>query len=158
MALSPCRGCRAGWVSIRSGSRGWGGGKWRGRGDSMDQITSRFQSLMLAFLNNWLVKKWFGGGCLSVRGRLPSLAFNWDGKVILKVRNLVQYIVYNFCRCSPNNPVTHCKNTNPCTYSHREGGGRWTSEKATWALVHDRGRKYQHDWLYLQSINSIKQQ
>ncbi len=31
------------------------------------------------------------------------------------------------------------------SYSHREGGGRSTSEKVTGALVHKRGRKYQHD-------------
>ncbi len=45
----------------------------------------------------------------------------------------------------------------PCTYSHREvgGGGRWTSKKDRGALVHKKGRKYQHDWLYLQSINYI---
>ncbi len=55
-------------------------------------------------------------------------------------------------------PVTHCMNTYHCTYSHREGGGgvRWTSEKVRGALLHKRGWKYQHDWLYLQSINSIK--
>ena len=52
-----------------------------------------------------------------------------------------------------------CMNTYPYTYSHREGGGgRWTSEKFRWALVHKRGRKYQHDWQYLQFINSIKHQ
>ncbi len=49
-----------------------------------------------------------------------------------------------------------------CTYSHREGRreSRWTSEKVRGALVHKRGRKYQHDWLYLQSIyvNSLKHQ
>ncbi len=36
------------------------------------------------------------------------------------------------------------------------GGDRWTRQKVRGALVHKRGRKYQHDWLYLQSINSIK--
>ncbi len=43
-----------------------------------------------------------------------------------------------------------------CTNSDREGG--WTSEKARGALVHKRGRKYQPDWLYLQSLNSITPQ
>jgi len=33
---------------------------------------------------------------------------------------------------------------------------RWTSEKVIGALVHKRGRKYQHDCLYIHSINSIK--
>jgi hypothetical protein len=35
------------------------------------------------------------------------------------------------------------------------GGGRWPSEKVRGAIIHKRGRKYQHDWLYLQSINSF---
>ncbi len=62
---------------------------------------------------------------------------------------------------SPPPPVAHCINTYPCTYSHREvweGRGVRTTEKVRGALVHKRGRKYQHDWLYLQSINSIKHQ
>ncbi len=33
----------------------------------------------------------------------------------------------------PPPPLTHCLNTYPCTYSHREGGGvgagKWTIEK-----------------------------
>jgi hypothetical protein len=64
-------------------------------------------------------------------------------------------------RSPPPTPVTHWMNTDPCTYSHRDGGGRgvrWTSEKVRGALVHKRGQKYQHDWLGLQSINSIKHQ
>ncbi len=36
--------------------------------------------------------------------------------------------------------------------------GRWTSEQVRGALVHRRGRKYLHDWLYLQSINTLKHQ
>ncbi len=45
-------------------------------------------------------------------------------------------------------------------YSHREvgGGGELTREKVRGAIVPKAGRKYQHDWLYLQSINSIKNQ
>ena len=35
---------------------------------------------------------------------------------------------------------------------------RWTSEKVRGALVNKKCRKYQHDWLYLQSINSNKHQ
>ncbi len=38
------------------------------------------------------------------------------------------------------------------------GGGRRTSEKVRGALVHKRGRKHQHDWLYIRSVNSIKRQ
>ncbi len=34
-------------------------------------------------------------------------------------------------------------------------GGRWTSEKVRGEVVDQRGLKYQHDWPYLQSINSI---
>ncbi len=37
----------------------------------------------------------------------------------------------------------------------RNVGSRWTSNKVRGALVHKRGQKYQHDWLYHQSINSI---
>jgi hypothetical protein len=44
-------------------------------------------------------------------------------------------------------------------YLFTQGGGgvRRTYEKVRGALVHKRGQKYQHDWLYLQSqsINSI---
>ncbi len=66
--------------------------------------------------------------------------------------------VYLSLAPDPPPPVAHCMNTDPCTYSHRERGGEgdsWTSEKVRGALVHKRGRKYKHDWLYLQSINSI---
>ncbi len=53
------------------------------------------------------------------------------------------------------------------TYSHRGGEGErggvrgrgesWTREKVWGATVHKAGsKKYQHDWLYLQSINSDK--
>ncbi len=46
------------------------------------------------------------------------------------------------------------------TYSHRERGegGELTSEKVRGTMLHKAGRKYLHDWLYLQSINSIKHQ
>ncbi len=44
-----------------------------------------------------------------------------------------------------------------CTYSHgEEGGGGWTREKVRGQQFTKLGRKYQHDWLYLQSINSDK--
>jgi hypothetical protein len=40
---------------------------------------------------------------------------------------------------------------------HKEGGGevnlKWSEGKG--ALVYMKSRKYQHDWLYLQSINSL---
>ncbi len=42
-------------------------------------------------------------------------------------------------------------------HTGKGGGGEVTSEKVREALVHKKGRKYQHDRLYLQSINSIKQ-
>jgi hypothetical protein len=45
------------------------------------------------------------------------------------------------------------------TYSLREGregsGRKLTREKVSGAMVHKAGRKYQHNCLYLQSINSI---
>jgi hypothetical protein len=40
----------------------------------------------------------------------------------------------------------------------RVGGGELTREKVRGAIVHKAGRKYQHYWLYLQSINFIKHQ
>ncbi len=44
------------------------------------------------------------------------------------------------------------------SYTHMEGG-ELTREKARGtAIVHGAGRKFQHDFLYLQSINSIKYQ
>ncbi len=39
-----------------------------------------------------------------------------------------------------------------------KGGGRLTREKVRGIMLHEAGRKYQHDWLYLQSINSINHQ
>jgi len=36
------------------------------------------------------------------------------------------------------------------------GGGMCTSDKVRGALVHKRGGQYQHECLYLQSINFIK--
>ncbi len=84
-----------------------------------------------SFLKNLPVKE-FGGRCLSVWGPPPLC-----------------YTLYNYKYI----PITY-----PCTFSQREGGGRSTSEKVRGALVHKRGRKYQHGWLYLQSINSIKHQ
>jgi hypothetical protein len=62
---------------------------------------------------------------------------------------------------SPSPLHTVCVFTVYCTYSHRgggRGGGRWTRDKIRGAIVDKRGRKYQHDWLSRQSINSIKHQ
>ncbi len=39
----------------------------------------------------------------------------------------------------------------------RRGGGRANQEKVRGVIAH-KGRKYQHDWLYLQFRNSIKHQ
>ncbi len=54
----------------------------------------------------------------------------------------------------PIPPLTHWR----CTYSHTDGGGELTREKVRGAIVHKAGQKYQHDWLYLQSISSIEHQ
>ncbi len=45
-----------------------------------------------------------------------------------------------------------------CTYSHREGGrgGDEPERRLEGQQFTKLGRKYQHDWLYLQSINSDK--
>jgi len=69
-------------------------------------------------------------------------------KCRLFLKNYQQrYLTAGVSLSEPPPPVTHCMNTYPCTYSHREGGGeqRSTSEKVRGALVHKRGRKYQHD-------------
>ncbi len=55
-------------------------------------------------------------------------------------------------------PLPPCYTLYEYTPGWRGGGGRWTSEKFRGALVHKSGRKYQHNWLYLQSINSIRHQ
>ncbi len=58
-------------------------------------------------------------------------------------------------------PFTRCMNTYQLPHRERGvgGGGRWTSEKVREALVHKRGRKFQHDWPYIiQSINSFNHQ
>ncbi len=52
----------------------------------------------------------------------------------------------------PPPPVTHCILVFMYNYSHGErGGGELTREKVRGAIIHKAGRKYQHDWLYLQS-------
>ncbi len=56
-------------------------------------------------------------------------------------------------------PLTHCTvylYLTQCTYSHRVRGGELTREKIRGAMLHKAGRKYQHDWLHLQSIDFIK--
>jgi hypothetical protein len=35
-------------------------------------------------------------------------------------------------------------------------GGELTKDKVRGAIVHKGGQKYQHDWLFLQSMNSVK--
>ncbi len=53
-------------------------------------------------------------------------------------------------------PLTHCMRVYMYTYFHREGGGiepeKWLEGQQFTKL----GRKYQHDLMYLQSINSYK--
>ncbi len=65
------------------------------------------------------------------------------------VRNRVKYPVYNSCIWSPlhttRSPppaVTHCLNTYPCTYSHREGGeGLYSTlefgRKVVYTVIHN---------------------
>ncbi len=119
---------------------------------------------MLVFLKN-LPLKGLGGRCLSVIGPLGWYS-KFCGFRILSITQCItpvyMYSPHNLIPFSPPTtppPVTHCIITYPCTYSHRErggGSGRSTSEKVRGAQVHKRGRKYQHDLLYHQSINSIK--
>ncbi len=103
--------------------------------DTVPNIYKDTKPWTSAFLKNWPVKV-LCGRCLSARGPLPS----YDPVL-------------------PPPP--------PCTlytYSHREGGeegGELTRKKVGGAMLHKAGRKFQHklhNWLYLQSINSIKHQ
>jgi hypothetical protein len=61
-------------------------------------------------------------------------------------------------RTPPSSPLVHTGRIYAQFPIHTGKGEMWTNEKVRGALVHTRGRKYQHDWLYLQSINSIKHQ
>ncbi len=47
-------------------------------------------------------------------------------------------------------PATHCLYM---YFDTERGGGTWTREKVRGSIVHKACSKYQHDWLYLQSIN-----
>ncbi len=74
-----------------------GGGGGVGVGSSTDQISAKSKdtkSLMSAFLKSDQLRYLVAGVYLSEAPRSP-----------------------------PPSPVTHCMNTYPCTYSHREGGG-----------------------------------
>ncbi len=55
-------------------------------------------------------------------------------------------------------PPTHCiRICSILTVLSRGGGGLYQREGYS-AIVHEAGRKYQHDWLCVQSINSFKHQ
>ncbi len=53
-------------------------------------------------------------------------------------------------------PLTHCIRVYLYTYSHREEGGIEPERKLERQEFTKLGQKYQHDWLYFQSINSDK--
>ncbi len=59
---------------------------------------------------------------------------------------------------TPSPLLTNCVRAMQYTYSHKKGGDSWTIEKVRWETIYSYklGRKYQHDWLFLQSINSYK--
>ncbi len=95
----------------------------------------------------------------------------WDSQKSCKMcRYLKNFSIKGLCGrfLSVWGPEPH--NTHPLhtvytltdTYSHREGGsgggGGEESNQREYegATVHEAGSKYQHDWLYLQSINSDK--
>jgi hypothetical protein len=54
-------------------------------------------------------------------------------------------------------PATHCLYILYSYFGNGEGG-EMNQREVRKAIVHKAGRKYQHDCLYLQSINSIKHQ
>ncbi len=77
------------------------------------------------------------------------------------LKNLPEKVLSDRCLSvwSPRHPPLHTVYTPVLIHTGKWGrGGRCTIEKVRWALVHYRDRKYQHDGLYLQSINSIDYQ
>ncbi len=107
-------------------------------------------------------KKIFCKGTLRQVFILPSYVFVWGGVAIWLVLNLVLYRVLNSCRIwsptglnIPNPTPSHTLSVYTVLYFDTgNGGGGWNGEKVRGATVHKLGRKYQHDWLYFQSINS----
>jgi hypothetical protein len=87
---------------------------------------------MLLFKKNELERD-FTAGVLSVWGPLPS----YD-PILPPLHTVYVYTVYLF------------------TQGGGGRGGELTREKVRGAIVQKDGRKYQHDWMYLQSMNSIK--
>ncbi len=94
----------------------------------------------------------------------PLLGFCLGWSIaILYVLNLVRYRVLNFCKIwSPtglNTPPSQRLSVFTVLW-HRVGGGgggRVESERSLEGQQFTQlGRKYQHEWLYLQSINSDK--
>ncbi len=76
----------------------------------------------------------FAACVLSVWGRLPS----YDPKLL------------------PPPPSAHCIRVySILIHTGKGGGGELTREMVWEAIVQKAGRKLQHDWLYLQSINFI---
>ncbi len=53
-------------------------------------------------------------------------------------------------------PATHCLNTVRLLWEGGEGGRGGGQREDRGAAVHKRGRKYQQDWLNLQSIKPVK--
>ncbi len=88
--------------------------------------------------------------------------FVWGGVAILLVLNLVRNRVLNFCRIwsttQLNTPTPLPRSHTPSVFTVRLLGKRWRvgggQREGKRATVHKRCRKYQHDWLFLHSINS----
>ncbi len=99
--------------------------------------------------------------------RFPWTVDRLDWKKAMPMSLLKSWPVKGLCgRCFiclrpplPHTPPPYTLYTCIQVYLLTQGrGGELTREKVRGAIVHKACRKYQHDWLYLQSINSITHQ
>ncbi len=88
-----------------------------------------------------------GGGC----GHFVGSEFGQKQSV-----KLLQNMVYSTTKHPP--PPQQHTFCIYCTFTLGSGRGGGGQRECIGTTVHKKGRKYQHDWLYLQSIKSIEHQ
>ncbi len=111
------------------------------------------------YLKNWPVKG-LCGRCLSVWGHFYSKVFVWGGVHFCRF--------WNWLDTESQTPAQYDLQQNPVPlpplhtvyiliHTGKEGGGRVEPERRLEEQQFKRlGRKYQHDWMYLQFVNSDK--